>query len=184
MANHTKPDRRNDKSPQPRRDRRRAGPTQSAERMEQEVKRVQRTRAQRQGPLSWINTAFRSIAACSSHAMGSPWAFVLATASVVIWATLGKHYKFSETWKLVINTGTTIVTFLMIFLVQNTQPRDSKAIHLKLDELLRGVKGARTAMVDLENATDEELDALQKQFERLRKTRTIEPEEEHEATDE
>ena len=116
-----------------------------------------------------INNWFRKVATCTSHAMGSPWAFVIAAASVVVWAMLGKQFQYSETWQLVINTGTTIVTFLMIFLVQNTQNRDSRAIHLKLDELLRGVKGARTAMVDLEDATDDELDQLQKQFEQLRK---------------
>src|SRR5687768_16581646 len=78
-------------------------------------------------------------------------------------------FGFSDTWQLIINTGTTIVTFLMVFLIQNTQNRDAKAIHLKLDELLRAVKGARTALVDLEDMSDEELEKLQKEFVRLRK---------------
>ena len=83
---------------------------------------------------------------------------------------VGDHrtvFHFSDTWQLVINTGTTIVTFLMVFLIQNTQNRDAKAIHLKLDELIRAVKGARNTLVDLENCTDEELAELQEEFERL-----------------
>ena len=78
----------------------------------------------------------------------------------------------SDTWQLVINTGTTIITFLMVFLIQNTQNRDAKAIHLKLDELLKGVKGARTSLVDLEDLSDEELDDMQKYYERLHKEAT------------
>jgi len=89
--------------------------------------------------------------------MGSPAAFAAAIAVVVGWAILGPVYHYSDTWQLVINTGTTIVTFLMVFLMQNTQNRDSKAIQLKLDELLRGVKGARTGLVRLESLTEDEL---------------------------
>jgi low affinity Fe/Cu permease len=83
------------------------------------------------------------------------------------WAVTGPLFHFSDTWQLVINTATTIVTFLVVFLIQNTQNRDNKAIHLKLDELLRGVRGARTGLVNLESLTDEELDRLQKEFEKL-----------------
>jgi low affinity Fe/Cu permease len=78
-------------------------------------------------------------------------------------------FHYSDTWQLVINTGTTIITFLMVFLIQNTQNRDAKAIHLKLDELIRGVKGARTHLVELQELSDEELERLQEQFKRLRK---------------
>ena len=92
---------------------------------------------------------------------------MLALASIIVWGALGPVFHFSDTWQLVINTTTTIITFLMVFLIQNTQNRDTKAIHLKLDELLRGVSGARTSLVNLENLSDEELERLQKQFERL-----------------
>ena len=100
--------------------------------------------------------------------MGSPWAFIAAVLLILGWALSGPLFGFSEVWQLVINTGTTIITFLMVFLIQNTQNRDAKAMHLKLDELLRGVEGARTSMVDLENLSDEELKKLQNDFQRLR----------------
>jgi low affinity Fe/Cu permease len=114
-----------------------------------------------------MNAFFRKFASVTSEAVGSPWAFVLGVGTVVVWAATGPIFHYSDTWQLVINTSTTIVTFLMVFLIQNTQNRDAKAIHLKLDELLRGVKGARTAMVALENATDEELREFQKEFDEL-----------------
>jgi low affinity Fe/Cu permease len=101
-------------------------------------------------------------------ASGSPWAFGAAVLLLIGWLVAGPLFDFSDTWQLVINTATTIVTFLMVFLIQNTQNRDTKAIQLKLDELLRGVKGARTGMVSLETLSDEELDRLQSEFERLR----------------
>ncbi len=100
--------------------------------------------------------------------MGSPWAFAVALTAIVIWALTGPMFHFSDTWQLVINTGTTIITFLMVFLIQNTQNRDARAMHLKLDELIKGVRGARTTLVDLETLSDEELDRLQHDFERLR----------------
>lgn len=81
----------------------------------------------------------------------------------------GPHFAYSDTWQLVINTGTTIVTFLMVFLIQNTQNRDTKAVHLKLDELIHGVRGARNSLIDLESLSDQELEGLHRQFERLRK---------------
>jgi len=87
---------------------------------------------------------------------------------VVVWSATGPVFGFSDTWQLVINTGTTIITFLMVFLIQNTQNRDARAIHLKLDELLRAVKDARTGMVDLEDMSDEELKRLQEEFKDLR----------------
>jgi low affinity Fe/Cu permease len=99
-----------------------------------------------------------------SDVLGTPWAFVLALLVIAVWAVSGPVFRFSDTWQLLINTGTTIVTFLMVFIIQNTQNRDARAIHLKLDELLRAVHGARTGMIDLENLTDEELDILQEQF--------------------
>lgn len=114
-----------------------------------------------------MNDFFRKFANVTAYAMGSAWAFILAALLVLVWALSGPIFGFSDTWQLIINTSTTVATFLMVFLIQNTQNRDAKAIHLKLDELIRGVKGARNRLVDLEDLSDEELDALQKQFQRL-----------------
>ena len=107
---------------------------------------------------------FRKFSNASAQVVGSSWAFLAAAFVVLVWAAIGPLAGFSSTWQLIINTGTTIVTFLMVFLIQNTQNRDSKAIHLKLDELLRGVQGARTSMVDLEDLPDDELKRLQGEF--------------------
>src|ERR1700752_1996321 len=100
---------------------------------------------------------------------GRPVAFLAACGAGVRWAASGPIFGFSDTWQLVINTATTIVTFLMVFLIQNTQNRDAKAMHLKLDELIRALKGARNQLVDLENLSDDELKKLEEQFQRLRK---------------
>ena len=115
-----------------------------------------------------ISEFFRAFAKRMADFMGSPWAFAGAVAIVLVWAGAGHYFHYSDTWQLVINTGTTIVTFLMVFLMQNTQNRDAKAIHLKLDELLRGVKNARTALVRLEDLTEDELSGLAKEFEALK----------------
>ena len=115
-----------------------------------------------------MNEAFRKFANKTSEAMGTPWAFIAAVLLILGLAVSGPFFLFYEVWQLVINTGTTIITFLMVFLIQNTQNRDAKAIHLKLDELLRGVEGARTSMVDLEDLSDEDLKKLQNEFQRLR----------------
>jgi low affinity Fe/Cu permease len=114
-----------------------------------------------------MNMFFRKFAHATSDLVGAPWAFVLGLAVIIGWAVTGPVFNYSDTWQLIINTSTTIVTFLMVFVIQNTQNRDAKAIHLKLDELIRGVKGARTEMVALETCTDEELAAFQKEFEKL-----------------
>jgi low affinity Fe/Cu permease len=119
-----------------------------------------------------MRDAFRTFATRVSIMAGSPWAFVAALAVVIVWGVLGPTYHYSDTWQLVINTSTTIVTFLIVFLIQNTQNRDAKAIHLKLDELLRGVKGARTELVNLEDLSDQDLDELQKEFAALRERYT------------
>ena len=115
-----------------------------------------------------MNELFRKFAHKTSVVVGSPWAFITAVAIIIIWAATGPIFGFSDTWQLIINTGTTIVTFLMVFLIQNTQNRDAIAIHLKLDELIRGVKSARNSLVDLEELSDEELEQLQEEFRRLR----------------
>jgi low affinity Fe/Cu permease len=99
--------------------------------------------------------------------MGSPWMFFFAVGCVLAWAVTGPAFGYSDSWQLIINTGTTILTFLMVFLIQNTQNRDAKAIQLKLDELIRAVEGARTKLVHLEDMTDDELGDLQEQFKRL-----------------
>jgi len=122
-----------------------------------------------------IRDAFRRFSHAMSQAVGHPLAFALAAAIVVAWAISGPHFQYSDTWQLVINTGTTIVTFLMVFLIQNTQNRDSRAIHLKLDELIHGVKGARNFMVDLEHCTDEEIERFEKEFQALRERHGVEP---------
>jgi low affinity Fe/Cu permease len=113
------------------------------------------------------NDFFRKFARQTSRGVGSPWAFTLAMVVIVVWALTGPLFHFSDTWQLVINTGTTIVTFLMVFLIQNTQNRDAVAIHLKLDELIRALKGARNKLVDLEELSDAELEALRQEFHRL-----------------
>lgn len=115
-----------------------------------------------------IQEFFRKFAHRTSLIAGSPGVFILAVALVVFWALTGPLFGFSDTWQLVINTGTTIITFLMVVLIQNTQNRDTQAVHLKLDELLRAVKEARTSLVDLEDLPDEDLQHLQKEFQQLR----------------
>jgi len=115
--------------------------------------------------------SFASIARHASNALGSSWAFGIACATVLVWGLAGVLFNFSDAWQLVINTGTTIATFLMVFLLQNTQNRDARALHLKLDELIRSTKDARNRLIDLEDCTEEELDELQREFERVRKRR-------------
>jgi low affinity Fe/Cu permease len=111
---------------------------------------------------------FRRLAERTAHAVGSPWAFLLAALTIIVWGATGPIFKFSDTWQLVINTSTTIVTFLMVFLIQNTQNRETRIVALKLDELLRGVEGARTGLVQLDHMTDAELETVQQEFMRLR----------------
>ncbi len=114
------------------------------------------------------NDWFGRFAAEASGWLGSKWAFSGAALIIVIWATLGPFFRYSNTWQLVINTGTTIVTFLMVFLIQNTQNRDARAINLKLNELIRATSRAGNQMIDIENLSDLELDALQAKYERIR----------------
>lgn len=110
---------------------------------------------------------FEKFSSWATTATGSSAAFVIATATVIIWGITGPVFKYSETWQLVINTGTTIVTFLMVFLIQKSQNKDSKAIHLKLNELLASHEGASNRMVDIEDLTEDELDKLYKFYIRL-----------------
>ncbi len=116
-----------------------------------------------------IGDTFHVIATGTARVMGSAWAFVVALTVILVWAITGPVFGFSDTWQLVINTGTTIVTFLMVFLIQNTQNRDARAQHLKLDELLRALTAARTGLVDLEDLSEKELDRLEAEFKNVRK---------------
>ena len=113
---------------------------------------------------------FGRFASQSSHILGSRWSFIAAIGVVVVWALTGPIFRYSDTWQLVINTGTTIVTFLMVFLIQNTQNRDAKAIHLKLNELIHAVDKAKNKMIDVENLSDFELEELARTYEKLRTT--------------
>jgi low affinity Fe/Cu permease len=115
-----------------------------------------------------MHALFRQFSLKVAKQVGSPWAFVGALVVIGLWALTGPIFHFSDTWQLVINTGTTIITFLMVFLIQNTQNRDAEAIQLKLDELLRAVTAARTSLVDLEDMSDEELERLREEFKQLR----------------
>jgi low affinity Fe/Cu permease len=114
---------------------------------------------------SWT---FSEIARQASSVLGTPAAFAAACAVVILWVVTGPVFGYSDTWQLIINTGTTIVTFLMIFLVQHTQNRDSRALHLKMDELLRSMTAARNRLINLENCTDDEIDQIERQFKALK----------------
>jgi low affinity Fe/Cu permease len=111
-----------------------------------------------------MRDAFRRFAKAAADAVGSPAAFLLGVLATLLWAATGPYFHYSDTWQLVINSGTSIGTFLVVFLIQNTQNRDAKVMQLKLDELIRAVQAARTELVQMEALTDEELDELQKEF--------------------
>jgi low affinity Fe/Cu permease len=115
-----------------------------------------------------LSDGFQVFATKSSYWVGSRWAFALAVFAIFLWAVTGPHFHYSDTWQLVVNTATTIVTFLMVFLIQNTQNRDAKAIHLKLDEIIRAIRPADNNMINIEKLSDEELQVLAAQFERIR----------------
>jgi len=113
------------------------------------------------------NDAFHHFSRRTARHVGHPTAFVLAILVIAVWIVTGPIFGWSDTWQLIINTGTTIVTFLMVFLIQNTQNRDNEAIQLKLDELIRATKRARNSLLDLEDYTEEEIDKLREEFNRL-----------------
>jgi len=114
-----------------------------------------------------MRDAFRKLANVVSQWAGSPWAFISAIVILLIWILTGPLFNYSDTWQLIINTGTTIVTFLMVFLIQSTQNRDARAIHLKLDELIRAVHNARNEMIDVENVSEEELEEIHDEFRKV-----------------
>ena len=115
------------------------------------------------------SSRFADFAKATSRATGRPAAFLLAFATIVVWLVTGPLFGFSDTWQLVINTGTTIVTFLMVFLIQNTQNRDSEALQIKLDELIRVTEGAHNTLLDLEELEEEELDRIRSTYSSLAK---------------
>ena len=123
-----------------------------------------------------MSEVFRRFAHLAAHYTGSVWAFLIALLVIGVWAVTGPAFGFSDTWQLVINTGTTIVTFLMVFLIQNTQNRDSQAVHAKLNELIRSTRSADNSVIEAEEMTDEQLEELRKHFyalaESIDKTRT------------
>lgn len=114
-----------------------------------------------------VKEAFRHFAKRSAEAVGTPAAFLGSIVLIVLWGASGALFHYSDTWQLVINTATTIVTFLMVFLIQNTQNRDSKAIHLKLDELIKAIRGARNSIIDLDSLTDDQLTRLEDEYKKL-----------------
>jgi low affinity Fe/Cu permease len=115
-----------------------------------------------------VRDTFRRFACWTADACGAPSTFVAGVTIILIWGFTGPYFHFSDTWQLIINTGTTIVTFLMVFLIQNTQNRDAKAMQLKLDELIRAVSKARNELVDLENSDDDKIADLTKEFSSIR----------------
>ena len=117
---------------------------------------------------------FRKFAHWTSEVMGSPWSFAVAVAAILLWAAIGPYEHYSENWQLLINTGTTILTFLMVFLIQNTQNRDARATQLKLDELIRAIDPARNMLIDIEDMEDEELALLQDEFKKFRDAKIAE----------
>jgi low affinity Fe/Cu permease len=119
--------------------------------------------------VSHTHDRFRRFAGWSAHAVGTPVAFLVAVLVIAAWVVSGPIFAWSNTWQLVINTGTTIVTFLMVFLIQNTQNRDAKAAHLKLDEIIFALKRARNSLVDVEELSDEELERLASEFRTIHK---------------
>ena len=118
-----------------------------------------------------MNQVFRKFSVGAANALGSSWMFIANVLLILIWLAAGPFYNYSDTWQLIVNTATTVFTYLAVFLIQNTQNRDATAIHLKLDELIKGVSGARTHLVHLEDLSDEELLRLQNEFKRLAKTK-------------
>lgn len=115
----------------------------------------------------YFSAKYSSFAKSASHFCGRPRTFALAVAVIAVWVVTGPLFRFSDTWQLVINTGTTIITFLMVFLIQNTQNRDTEAIQIKLDELIRATQGAHNALLDLEELEEDELDLFRRKYQVL-----------------
>ena len=111
---------------------------------------------------------FHVFATQAANWVGTKWAFLLALVTILIWLVSGPYFHFSDTWQLIVNTGTTVITFLVVFLIQNTQNRDARAIHLKLDEIIKSIDSAQNEMIDIEHLSDEELQRLADKYQRIR----------------
>jgi low affinity Fe/Cu permease len=111
---------------------------------------------------------FHIFATHAANWVGSKWAFLVAILIIVFWLVSGPYFHYSDTWQLIINTGTTVVTFLVVFLIQNTQNRDARAIHLKLDEIIQSIDQAHNEMIDIEHLSDEELQKLADRYQKVR----------------
>jgi low affinity Fe/Cu permease len=122
-----------------------------------------------------LNQRFRKFSIAAAEALGSPWLFVANVFLILLWLASGPLFHYSDTWQLLVNTATTVITYLAVFLIQNTQNRDAKAVHLKLDELISTVEGARNRLIDLQNLSDDELQDLQNQFQRLQQRASESP---------
>jgi low affinity Fe/Cu permease len=125
---------------------------------------AQSPRTQPQSTSDW----FGHFAKSAALAVGSPWAFIAAVSVTIVWLVVGPAMNFSDNWQLIANTVTNLVTFFVVFLIQNSQNRDSKALHLKLDELIRSLHQAHNELIDIENVTDEELEQLAQRYEQIR----------------
>ncbi len=119
-----------------------------------------------------MRNEFRRVADATASVVGSPWTFVASVAATALWLVLGPVFKFSDTWQLTMNTAASQLTFLIAFLLQNTQNRDTRALQLKLDELIRSTAGARPQLINLEEFDEDQLEALKRQFERIRERRS------------
>src|SRR6185503_1116028 len=119
-----------------------------------------------------MNQAFSKFSVAAANALGSSWMFIANVLLILVWLVSGPFFHFSDTWQLLVNTATTVFTYLAVFVIQNTQNRDARAVHLKLDELISSIAGARNRFVDLEDLTDKELKTLQAQFHKLQKRAT------------
>lgn len=128
-----------------------------------------------------MNELFRKVAHYTSTLMGTPSAFIVSCGIVVLWAVTGPYFNYSDTWQLIINTGTTVLTFLMVFLIQNTQNRDAHAIHLKLDEIIRSIDLARNELIDIEEETDANIGKYEDEFRTIRSRKVAGTEEEKDA---
>jgi low affinity Fe/Cu permease len=111
---------------------------------------------------------FHIFATQAAYLVGTKWAFLTALLVIVLWLVSGPYFHYSDTWQLIINTGTTVVTFLVVFLIQNTQNRDARAIHLKLDEIIKSIDQAQNEMIDIEHLSDAELQTLADKYQRVR----------------
>src|SRR5215475_11714034 len=116
-----------------------------------------------------LNEQFRKASVAAANFLGSPWVFIVNVLLILLWLAFGPVFHFSDTWQLLVNTATTVITYLAVFLIQNTQNRDARAVHLKLDELISSIEGARNRLIDLEDLSGEELEQLHKQIQRLQK---------------